>query len=251
MSPLLGSTIRKRRLPPKLVDLLIAVYPKPMNSKIKFLILALCLVALGYCFFFTGFFETFKNFIKVENLKSFIDQFGVLAPLVFVALYYGLVLAFISAAAFSVLAGLLFGKIWGTVYVIIAATLAAQTAFFITRQVSPEKLNTLKQKKGIGALIKKIETQTENHGFKSIFLLRCLFAPYIPLSYAAGMIKTLKAKDFFFATLGTNLIFTPAFVFLGDSLLEGPKALLLPIIMVTLVLLVPKIIKYFKPDTSL
>lgn len=221
-----------------------------MKSKHKLLILALGLLTLVWIFYFTDLFEALKNFIKVENLKNFIDQFGLLAPLVFIALYYGLVLAFVSAAAFSVLSGLLFGKVWGSIYVIIAATLAAQTAFVITRQISSEKLESLKQKKGIGTLIKKIESKTENHGFKSIFLLRCLFAPYIPLSYAAGVIKTLKAKDFFFATLFTNFIFTPAFVFLGDSLLEGPKALILPVIMVTLVLLVPRIIKYFKPDTS-
>jgi uncharacterized membrane protein YdjX (TVP38/TMEM64 family) len=195
-----------------------------------------------------GWVEAIKNFLKPDNLKIFIDQFGVWAPLVFMALYYGLVLAFISAAAFSVLAGLLFGKLWGSIYVIIAATLAAQTAFLITRQLGPDKLKTLKAKKGIGNLIEKVEVQTKEHGFKSIFLMRCLFAPYIPLSYASGVINTLKARDFFGATLLTNIIFTPAFVFLGDSLFAGPKALILPVVLVTLVLAVPKIIKKLKPS---
>ncbi len=221
-----------------------------MKSKYKFIILIFGLSTLGGVLYFFEIFELLKNFIKTENLKNFINQFGIFAPLIFMAVYYSLVIVFVSAAAFSVLSGLLFGKIRGSVYVIIAATFAAQTAFLITRKISSEKLESLKYKKGIGKLIKKIESKTKNNGFKSIFLLRCLFIPYIPASYAAGVITTLKAKDFFFATLFTNMIFTPAFVFLGDSLLKGPKALILPITMVTFVLLIPRITKYFNPETS-
>lgn len=218
-----------------------------MNKFTKLGLLGLSAVIIITTLYYFGWIEAVKNFLEPENLKKFIDQFGVWAPLVFIFLYYILVLAFISAAAFSVLAGLLFGEIWGSIYVIIAATLAAQTAFFVTQKLGPKKLSALKQKKGIGTLITKIELQTSQHGFQSIFLLRCLFAPYIPLSYAAGMIKTLKTKDFFWATLLTNIIFTPAFVFLGDSLLDGPKALILPVIMVVVVLAVPKIIKKLNP----
>jgi len=221
-----------------------------MNSKIRFTLVFIMLSSLGAALYYFDLVESLKEFLRPENLKIFIHQFGYLAPIVFMALYYLLVLAFISAVALTVLAGILFGKIWGSIYVIIAATLAAQTAFFITRALGPEKLDNLKEKKGIGPLIKKVESQTSDHGFKSIFLLRCLFAPYMPLSYAAGMIKTLKARDFFFATLFTNMIFTPAFVFLGDSLLDGPKALILPLILVTLVLAVPKIIKRIKPHAD-
>jgi len=219
-----------------------------MNKKIKWSLLLLIFLTLLTAIYAFGWFDNLKEFLKPTNLKPFIDQFGILAPLVFMALYYGLILAFVSAAAFTIISGVLFGKIWGSIYVIIAATLAAQTAFLITKQLSDEKLNGLKSKKGIGKLIRIVEEKTQKNGFKSIFLLRCLFAPYIPLSYAAGMIKTLKARDFFFATLLTNMIFTPAFVFLGDSLLKGPNALILPLLMVILVLGIPQIIKYFKPE---
>ena len=200
------------------------------------------ITAIAYQF---NWFSTIKGWLNPESLKTFISQFGVWAPLVFIGLYYSLVLAFISATAFTVLSGLLFGKIWGTVYVIIAATAAAQTAFFITRSLGQRRLKGLKQKQGIGTLITTIEKKCETNGFRNLVILRCLFTPYIPLSYAAGMIKTIKPLHFFAATLLTNSIFSPAFVFLGDSLLEGPKALLLPGTLIILVLLVPKIMKKF------
>lgn len=222
-----------------------------MKKLIKGILFLVLLISIFSALYFTDIWPNIKNFLQPENLKNFITQFGIWAPIVFMALYYSLVLAFISATAFTVLSGLLFGKVWGTIYVIIAATLAAQTAFFITRKLGPEKLRSLKQKKGIGKLITLVERKCAHHGFKNLFILRCLFAPYIPLSYAAGMIHTLKPRDFFFATFFTNLIFSPAFVFLGDSLLAGPKALFLPIIMISLVLAVPKIIQYFSPHHNL
>lgn len=221
-----------------------------MNQKIRLALILIFLISLSAGASYFNAVEHLKSFLQPASLKNFIAQFGYFAPVAFMALYYFLVLAFISAVALTVLAGILFGKIWGSIYVIIASTLAAQTAFFITRALGPEKLDNLKEKKGIGPLIKKVESQTSDHGFKSIFLLRCLFAPYMPLSYAAGMIKPLRARDFFFATFFTNLIFTPAFVFLGDSLLDGPKALILPLILVTLVLATPKIIKRIKPHAD-
>lgn len=219
-----------------------------MKKRMKWIFILLVLSLVLFAVYAFDLIDEIRNFLTPSQLKNFIDQFGVFAPLVFMILYYGLVLAFVSAAAFTIISGLLFGKIWGTIYVIIAATLAAQTAFLITRNINPEKLSILKKQKGVGHLIKIIEKKTEHHGFRSILLMRCLFAPYIPLSYAAGVIKTLNARDFFFATLIGNLIFTPAFVFLGDSLLKGPKALILPLTMIMLVLITPKIIKYFKPQ---
>lgn len=214
--------------------------------KIK-IITALLLLGLGAMIWHFDVWPKVSHWLAPENLKAFISQFGWGAPLVFMLLYYTLVLAFLSAAAFTVLSGLLFGKIWGTLYVIIAATAAAQTAFHLAQHLGHDKLEPLKKKQGIGIVLKTVEAKCQKNGFKNLFILRCLFAPYIPLSYAAGMIKTLKARDFFFATLLANLIFSPAFVFLGDSLLQGPRALILPAIMITLVLLVPKILQKLHP----
>lgn len=205
----------------------------------------LTLMGLAVWAYDQGWLQALQAWLSPESLKNFISQFGIWAPLVFIGLYYGLVLAFVSATAFTVLSGLLFGKVWGTLYVIIAATAAAQTAFFITRNLGRQRLEGLKQKKGIGPLITVLEKKCETNGFRNLVILRCLFAPYIPLSYAAGMIKTIKPLHFLGATLLTNLIFSPAFVFLGDSLLQGPKALLLPASLIVLVLLVPKIMKKF------
>lgn len=218
---------------------------KNMKKSLKFLVF-ICLAITGAALiYFSGLWSFLQSWLTPESLKNFIGQFGIAAPLVFIGLYYVLTLAFISAAAFTVLSGLLFGKVWGTLYVIVAATAAAQTAFYLARSLGSKKLEGLKQKKGIGKTLQLVEKKCAQNGFRNLVIMRCLFLPYMPLSYAAGMIKTIKPLHFLAATLLTNLVFSPAFVFLGDSLLKGPQALVLPIAMITLVLLVPKIVKKF------
>jgi len=181
-----------------------------------------------------------------ENLKAKIEAFGIFGPVVFMLTYFVLVMLFVSSTIFTILGGVLFGKFWGSLYVIVAATVAAQVAFMVGRRLSGDRIEALKNTRGIGKLIKVIEEKSDKNGVLSIIVLRALFLPYIALSYAAGTIPTLKGRDFFLGTLISNIIFVPAFVYLGDSLLAGPKGLILPIIMIILVLSVPKIIKKTK-----
>lgn len=186
------------------------------------------------------------SYLNQENLKAQIESFGAFGPLVFMATYFVVVMAFVSSTVFTILGGLLFGKLWGSLYVIIAATTAAQVAFMVGRKLSGDKIEALKNKRGIGKLIKTIEEKSDKNGVLSIIILRALFLPYIALSYAAGTISTLKGRDFFLGTLLTNIVFVPAFVYLGESLLSGPKALIIPGIMILLVLSVPRIVKRFQ-----
>ncbi len=69
------------------------------------------------------------------------------------------------------------------------------------------------------------------------------------LSYAAGLVRTAKLKDFALATFLTNIIGSFSFVYFGSQLDAGWKALILPIGLILLTLLIPKIVKkYQKKD---
>ena len=192
-------------------------------------------------------FAQFKDSLQA-NLTNAIENSGAWAPIIFMIVYFIITLLFISAALFTILSGVLFGPVWGSIYVIIAATLSAQAAFYITRGLGQKGVEKFSQKPGFKTLFAKLEDACRKNGFRNFFVMRCLFLPYILMSYAAGMIKSAKAKDFFFATLFANMIFSPAFVFFGDSLMKGPKALLLPVALIACVLLVPKLLKRFSPN---
>lgn len=209
--------------------------------KIAFPLAILVVVGL----LFNTYQEEVLYFLHPEHLKSYILTFGWWAPVVFAFFSFILTLMFVSSAAFTIASGLLFGKLWGSILIICSSTAAAQLAFLIMRRYGSHLLERFKDKKGIGPTLLLVEERCKTNGFRNILVLRCLLVPYIVLSYAAGTVKTLKARDHFFATLTANAIFTPAFVLLGDSLLDGPRALILPAVVIALVLLIPRVLKRF------
>ena len=67
------------------------------------------------------------DLVRLENLgrlRERIDGLGAWAPVVFIVGYVAAVVAFVPALPLTILAGLVFGPAWGTVYVAIAATAA-------------------------------------------------------------------------------------------------------------------------------
>lgn len=212
------------------------------SSTIKKLLLLLFIVVVVALYIFTP----LQQYASPAKVTALVEMAGPWGPLLFAAIYFIITLLFVSAAAFSILAGTLFGNVVGTAIVVITATLSAQCAFLLARALGSNIVDKLgKHGSSVTKLIAYVRKGVERNGFQFFVVLRCLFVPYIPASYAAGLVKEVNAWDFFFATLLTNLVFSPAFVYLGNNLLAGPKALLLPAILIVLVISVPKILTRF------
>jgi uncharacterized membrane protein YdjX (TVP38/TMEM64 family) len=213
-----------------------------MKKYLKYIVLAVFIVGV-----LLGVKYKWYAYLTEDNIVGLVNAFGIWGPMAYIVLYYFAILLFLPATVFTILAGALFGNLLGSVYVVIAATASAQTAFFIARWLGKDGAKKFSGGGNVFTnLIQKIDVQVSRNGFQAFFILRCLFLPYIPLSYAAGVVPRAKAKDFFFATFLTNMIFSPAFVYFGDQLSEGPKALILPVILIILVLSIPKIVKRFR-----
>jgi len=215
----------------------------PLKNRALTVFFLSVLFVAAVVFYFYG--NEVLGFLTPSSLKIFILKFGWLAPVVFTLISFTLTLLFVSTTLFTISSGLLFGKVWGSVLVICSATLAAQVAFEISRRLGRKHVVAIKKKKGIGAMFDLVEEKCSTDGLRNMIILRCLLLPYIALSYSAGMVRTLSAKDHFLATFLTNCLVTPAFVVLGDSLLAGPKALVLPVIVISIMLLAPRILKRF------
>ncbi len=76
------------------------------------------------------------EYLRLENLarlQRWVDGLGPWAPVAFVTAYIAMELLFVPALPLTILAGIAFGPLWGTVYTCIAATISAALAFLITR----------------------------------------------------------------------------------------------------------------------
>ena len=70
---------------------------------------------------------SFLSFLP--NTLQWINSLGALGGIVFIGIYIIATLAFLPAAILTLGAGVLFGVIWGSLYVFIGATLGAVAAF--------------------------------------------------------------------------------------------------------------------------
>jgi len=121
-----------------------------------------------------------------DTLKR-IQDLGPWAPVAFIATYIVAVLLFVPASIFTLGAGFVFGMAWGSVYVLVAAMLAANLMFVIGRHVA---------RKWVAHWIEShpkfraIDNAVAREGWKIVALIRLApVFPFTPMSYAFGLTR--------------------------------------------------------------
>ncbi len=213
-------------------------------------LLFVCFVSLALLGYVVYLFE-WSRYVHPSSVRHLIDGTGPYLPIVFVFAYFTVLLLLLSLTSLSVVAGIVLGSLWGSIYVVIVATLAAQMIFHFAR--GNKGANFLYPQKDSGALhtvVYHIQKNLEKSGFRKLLIMRCLYFPYIPFSYAAGLVPEVRSKEFFLSTFISNCIFVPSFVYFGDSLLKGPRAIIVPVLLIGLVLSGSKLLEIYKAKYS-
>jgi uncharacterized membrane protein YdjX (TVP38/TMEM64 family) len=156
----------------------------------------------------------------LQNTLQWINGLGALGGVVFIAIYIIATLAFLPAAILTLGAGVIFGVIWGSLYVFIGATLGAVAAFLVGRYLAR---GWVKQKISSYQKFANIDQAVSKEGLKIVFLIRLspLF-PFNLLNYALG-VTSVSLKDYFLASVGM-IPGTIMYVYLGH--LAGDLALI-------------------------
>lgn len=177
------------------------------------------------------------------NIKNFILNFGVLAPAIFILIYAArAVILIIPVGVMSWVGGLAFGIWWGTVLILIGATLGSCLSFLVARYFGRDFIERFEWlHKG---RIKKFDEGIAQNGFKVILFVRLIpLFQYDAVNFGAGLSK-IKFRDYALATF-IGMIpggFINALV--GDSL-ENPVSVQFIVAVAAFVLLmfVPAIYK--------
>lgn len=173
----------------------------------------------------TGVYVVYNNdllgYISVENiqnLQEFISSFGIIAPLVFIITYVLATIFFLPGLPLTLLSGIVFGPIMGTVYVSISSVLGASLSFIIAKTLGRRYLEN---KFSDSSLFKKIESGIKEHGWQMILVTRLLpIFPYNLQNYLYGL-TNVRLKTFSFVSWIGMLPGTVAFVFLAGSITSG------------------------------
>jgi uncharacterized membrane protein YdjX (TVP38/TMEM64 family) len=148
----------------------------------------------------------------LQNLLLQVKTWGVWAPIGFILLYNIATVLLIPGSILTLGGGLLFGVVWGSLYVFIAATLGATFAFLIGRYFARSWVTGKVQD---NPKFQAIDQAIAREGFKIVLLTR--LSPIFPfnlLNYALG-ITQVSLKDYILGSLGM-IPGTVLYVYIGS-----------------------------------
>ncbi|WP_346887848.1 TVP38/TMEM64 family protein [Clostridium sp. UBA1056] len=182
------------------------------NKKVMILLIILFSLTITYFIFFRG--------LTPEALRNYIDNFGYLAPLVYMLCFTLLPIAFFPVPVLALAAGLLFGFIPGTIYTMVGATLNSAIMFFMAKVLAKDAVTSLLQKKLPEKWSSFLVNLDDKKGFGVIFILRLIPAiPYNLINYGAGL-TSIKFSNYMLATFLGILPGTLVFLNIGNQALN-------------------------------
>ncbi len=164
-----------------------------------------------------------KQFNVQELLRTsliWVESLGSWGVAAFIVIYNVATILFIPGTLLTMSGGVLFGVVWGSIYVAIAATLGATWAFLIGRYLCRDVVCRMIQG---NAKFKAIDKAVTKEGFKIVLLTR--LSPVLPfnlLNYAFGVTQ-VSLRDYILGSLGM-IPGTVMYVYLGS--LVGDVAML-------------------------
>lgn len=176
---------------------------------IGLLLLAIATVAYG-----TELTDYF-SIANLDTLRDWIDGFGAIAPIVFIAVYIVAVVAFLPAAPLTLLGGLLFGAGWGTLWTWIGAMLGSTGAFLVGRYATRGLVKSWKEN---NERVRSLDEGVEKHGWRMLLITRLV--PVFPFSlqnYVYGLTK-IRLGTYMLLTAVCIVPGVAVYTFAGGSL---------------------------------
>lgn len=144
-------------------------------------------------------FQNYSDSFDLGQIRQYVKDFGVWAPLIFIILYtFGTV--FVPSTPPMIIAGILFGLWYGLLYTIVGGMLSAIMVFILSRKLGKdgvEKILAHKYLKHLGEYNKRLE---KGAVWDLIFLRVIPFMPFNALNILMG-VSRIKTRDYIIGTL--------------------------------------------------
>ncbi len=189
-----------------------------MKKNIIKIAMAVAIVAIVY---FVLKFYGVTDHIQLENvpkIKTWVASFGAIAPLVYIGLYLVSTVFFLPGTPVTVLAGFVFGPLWGVFYASIASIISVSAAFLIARYVARDLVESWVKD---NAQFRKIDEQVEEQGWRIVMLTRLVpIFPFNLQNYAYGL-TSIRFATYVLVSAVFMLPGTAVFVQLGGAFVSG------------------------------
>lgn len=191
--------------------------------------------------------------IRLENvpkIKTWVASFGKIAPLIYIGLYLVSTVFFLPGSPVTVLAGFVFGPLWGVFYASVASIISVSIAFLIARYVARDLVEGWVKD---NAQFRKIDEQVEEQGWRILMFTRLVpIFPFNLQNYAYGL-TSIRFSTYVLVSAIFMLPGTAVFVQLGGAFVSGEgniwKTLLylgVAGVLMVLLSLIPKLLRKYQ-----
>jgi len=133
-----------------------------------------------------------------QNISAFVKENGTIAPLLFIAITtLRPLLFFLPSMGLTIVAGVLFGMVWGTVYVVIGGVLSTLVGFHFARWLGRDVVKKLVEKNN---LTRVLNEKSMLYGKNAVLYMRLFNLPWDIVSYWAGL-SGVRFRDFYVASM--------------------------------------------------
>jgi uncharacterized membrane protein YdjX (TVP38/TMEM64 family) len=196
---------------------------------------------------------SYRDQFDVAALESWIQNAGVLAPLLFMLVYAVGAVLFLPGTVLTLAGGALFGPLLGTFYNLTGATIGAALAFLISRYLASDWVADK-----TGGRLKQLISGVETEGWRFVAFVRLVpLFPFNLLNYALGLTR-IRFSHYLLATYICMLPGAFAYTYLGYAGREavgGSEGLiqkaLLALMLLAAVAFLPRLIGRLRKKPSL
>ena len=137
----------------------------------------------------------YRDRFDVAALERWIQDAGIWAPLLFMAVYAVAAVLFLPGTLLTLAGGALFGPVLGTLYNLTGATIGATLAFLIARYLASDWIA-----ERTGGRLKQLINGVEDEGWRFVAFTRLVpLFPFNLLNYALGLTR-IKLSHYLLAT---------------------------------------------------
>ena len=152
----------------------------------------------------------YRDRFDAVALEAWINDAGVLAPIVFMLIYALATVLFLPGSVITLAGGALFGPVLGTFYNLTGATLGAVLAFLISRYLASDWIEDK-----AGGRVRQLINGVEGEGWRFVAFVRLVpLFPFNLLNYALGLTK-IRFLHYLIATCVFMLPGAVAYTWLG------------------------------------
>jgi uncharacterized membrane protein YdjX (TVP38/TMEM64 family) len=191
-----------------------------------------------------------RDQLDVQSLGQFIHGFGALAPVIFIVLYALATLCFLPGSMLTLMGGVLFGPLLGTIYNLSGATIGALLSFLVARYLAADWVEARS-----AGFVKRLKQGVENEGWRFVAFVRLVpIFPFNLMNYAFGLSR-IRVLHYLLASAICMLPGAAVYTYLGYVGREvvsggdgGLQKALLALALLSVMLFVPRFVaRWRKP----